>query len=115
MNFCLVIGIYAETTTFQLFDNIFMPTDYMESDTAEGEPAAKSDESTEKDHTCLVNKTIAPDAKPGDKLTVEVVHVYEDELAVKPTETESPEEDAGEAGEEPVETAPAESSGGYME
>lgn len=87
----------------------------MESDQAE--TPETSDESTEKDHTCLINKTAWPDAKPGEKKSFEAVHVYEDEIAVKPAEEESPEEDKAESGEEPGETQPEESSsgGGYME
>ena len=87
-----------------------MATDYMEADdtesTAEDASETAGDESTEKDHTCLINKTAWPDAKPGDQKSFEVVHVYEDELAVKP---------AG-AKEEPAPAEePAAQESGYMD
>jgi len=82
-----------------------MPTDYMDDDKS-APTEEKADANNE--GLVLINKSAFPDAKPGDKRTVEIVHVYEEELAVKPAgESEEPEtEDAD------TESAPEDQ--GYM-
>jgi hypothetical protein len=73
-----------------------MPDDYMMDD--EESNAAPESEGKEgyDSEICLIDKAIAPNASPGDKITVEVSKVYEKELAVKragkPKEKEEPPE-----------------------
>lgn len=45
----------------------------------------ESDEGDEGETALLPKSLFGGDCKPGDKYTVEVVHVYDDELEVKPS------------------------------
>lgn len=85
-----------------------MPTDYMEADEAQpttanegGEPSKDESYKDSDEEICLINKTFAPDAKVGDVISGKVVHVYEDELAMKPVSEKAEEaaegDDMGEA------------------
>jgi hypothetical protein len=78
-------------------------TDYMMDEDldqeAPAEPAVEeespvAEESEDNEGVALLNKSLFPNAKPGDRLTVEVTHLYEEELAVKPfKEAPAPESD----------------------
>jgi len=86
-----------------------MPTDYMDDD-----KSAPTEEKADADNEglVLINKSAFPDAEPGDKLSVEVVHVYEEELAVKPAGESEDKEEEPETTEAETESAPEDQ--GYM-
>lgn len=87
-----------------------MPTDYMDDDKS-APTEEKADANNE--GLVLINKSAFPNAKPGDKRTVEIVHVYEEELAVKPAgKSEDKDEEEPETAEAETESSPEEE--GYM-
>lgn len=65
-----------------------MAIDYYQSEP----PAATSAEPSDKTNTgnsALLPKSIVGEAKPGDTITLKVLHVYEDEVEVGKYESES--------------------------